>query len=139
MSIKWIGTVSLVTLFALVVVLPTGLVCGASPGLALLFFLGVLVSYFLFAATEHHESFPRTPGGHRLTQQDQHSEFRHYRSSSRRKAVGSACLAIAAWVPYVIVLLSLGWTGWWWALAITFFLISVVIVLDLAGTVLLSG
>ncbi len=139
MSIKWTGTFCLVGLFVTFVLLPTALVCGVSGDLLVVFILGVFVSYFLFAATEHHENSPRTSDDHRLTREDHDLKFAQYRRGKRGKAVGFAWLAIAAWVPYVVALLSLDWSGWWWALAIAFFLISVIIVFDLAGTVLLNG
>ena len=136
MSIKWVGTISLVGLFAVFVVLPTALVCGPSLQLLAAFILGVLVSYFLFAATEHHEYVQPTTDDHLVAAGDLDPTLRRRGTMKRNKAINSALLAIAAWVPYVIVLLSLGWTGWWWILAIIFFLISLVIVLDLAGPIL---
>jgi hypothetical protein len=139
MSIKWVGTASLVALFGLFVILPSGLVCGPGYELLAAFSLGAVVSYFLFAATEHHEASLPIAEDHRAVAGELKQALHQRSKAKRKKAVRSALLAIAVWVPYVVVLLSLGWTGWWWTLAIVFALISIILVLDLAGTVILDA
>ena len=139
MTIKWLGTVCLVGLFAVFVGLPTVLVCGPSLELLAWFLLGVLVCYLLFAATGHHEAVQPMSEFHREEAADAELASRSHAGLRRKKAVTYALLAIVAWVPYVVMLLSLGWSGWWWGLAILFVMISVVLVLDLAGTVILNA
>jgi divalent metal cation (Fe/Co/Zn/Cd) transporter len=128
MSIKWIGTLVLAALFLGFVVLPSAMICGFSPILLAAAILGVLVSYLLFAATEfYYEAQPTT--------ELQSSESVN---QPRSKASRTALVAVAFWVLYVMTLLSLGWTGWWWALAGVYCVVSLLIVLDLAGTVLIE-
>ena len=138
MTIKWKGTLGFVALFVAIIVLPTALACGLSTTLLAAAVLGTLEIFLLFAATEQHEEFqPQFALDGAVF--DETGDRHRNRLTTRTKAVVFALLGIISGAAYLILLLSLEWSGWWWIMLIADCLISATFILDLSLPILLDA